>query len=423
MIASSLRRAFGQSQLFPTEYRRNFLLLYLDVVFFGILNGSTVVFLAIYASRLGATVTQIGFLTASPALMNILFSFAASNFARGKSPYRITRWAWLITRIFYALLIPLPLLLPPQTQIWVIIAITLAMNLPGTAAAVIGNAFFADAVPLRFRGSVVGTRNALLALTTTLTSLSVGGVLKVFSFSQGYAIVFAMGFIGSMASVVMLFLIKPVKDPDIQNDPVQTHQPSHVAGGIRPEILRTPFGRVVLTVFLYQTAVFFANPIYPLYQVNSLRLSDQIISQGTSLFWVIFFLGSTQGGVLARRWGFRKVFGIGTLGSGLALLVLTFATHTWIYMLGQLVSGSAWALISCGLINYVLERVPADDRPAYLAWYNTAVNAAILLCGLFVPVLLGMNGISGASPASLFGGLLLGTLFRFMGGAFILLWG
>ena len=421
MITSALRRVLGISQPFPIEYRRNFYLLYLDVVFWGILNGSTVVFLAIYASRLGASAAQVGLLTASPAAMNLLFSFAASNFARGKSTYTITRWAWLITRIFYALLIPIPLLLPAQTQIWVIIAISLIMNIPGTVAGVIGNAFFADAVPLRFRGSVVGTRNALLAVTTTLTSLAVGVILKTLPFSYGYALVFALGFTGSMFSVVMLFQIKQVKDP--QTNEESTPSLTIQKGGIRPEILRSPFGRVILIVFLYQTSVIFANPIFPLYQVHSLQLSDQTISQGTSLFWMVFFLCSTQSGGLGRRWGFRKMFGAGTLGSGLALLIITFASDTRVYIAAQVVSGAAWAFISVGLINYVLERIPEDDRPAHLAWYNSAINAAVLLCGLGVPILMGMNGPSGASSASLYWGMLLGTILRFVGGTIILLWG
>ncbi len=420
MITASLRRTLGLNQSFPVEYQRNFILLFLDIAFWGLLNGSTVVFLAIYASRLGASASQIGFLTASPAVMNLFFSFAASNFSRGKSPYILTRWAALCTRLFYALLIPIPLLLPAGPQIWVIIAVTLVMNIPGTVAVVIGNAFFADAVPLRFRGSVVGTRNALLAVTTTLTSLAVGEILKYFSFSLGYAIVFAIGFIGAMSSLVTLFLVQPVRDPDSQDEEAnQTVQ----KGGIRTEILRTPFGRVVTILFLFQAAVFFANPIFPLYQVRSLQLSDQTISQGTSLFWVVFFLASTQTGRVARKIGFRKMFATGTLGSGLALLIFTFAYQHWVYMASQLVSGTAWSLINVGMINYVLERVPANDRPAHLAWYNTAINAAILICGLFVPTLMGMNGQSGASPASLYAGMLVGTLLRLLGGAAIFLWG
>ena len=114
---------------------------------------------------------------------------------------------------------------------------------------------------------------------------------------------------------------------------------------------------------------------------------------------------------------------MGTLGSGLALFIIAFAFQTWIYMAAQLVSGFAWALIAGGMINYVLERVPADDRPAHLAWYNTAVNAGILICGLFVPMALGMNGPHGASPESLYWGMGLGTLFRLIAGGIILVWG
>jgi hypothetical protein len=62
--------------------------------------------------------------------------------------------------MFYALLIPLPILLAPQPQIWTILVITLLMNVSGTMAAVMGKAFFAETVPVEWRGQVVGTRNA-----------------------------------------------------------------------------------------------------------------------------------------------------------------------------------------------------------------------------------------------------------------------
>lgn len=421
-MAAVLKRLFAGSQPFPVEHRRNFILLFIDVAFWGILNGSIVVFLAVYVSRLGASAVQVGLLTASPALMNLLFSFAASNFARGRSVYSITRWSWLITRVFYLFLIPLPLLLPAQTQIWVIITITLVMNVSGTVAAVIGNAFFADAVPLRYRGSVVGTRNALLAFTSTLTSLGVGQILISMSFEQGYALVFAIGCAGAMISLVALFMVRPVQDT-FQAGENEADAPPVEKGGIRFDVIRGKFGRVVLTALIFQAAVFWANPVFPLYQVHSLKLSDLTISQGTSLFWVVYFLASTQSGELTRRLGFRKLFGIGAIGSGLALLIITYAQQNWVYMAAQLVSGSSWAWIGGSMINYILERVPANDRPAHLAWYNIAINAAILLTGLLVPKLLGLSGDATAETSGLFTGMLLGVLFRFLAGGFILLFG
>jgi hypothetical protein len=44
----------------PKEYRSNFLHFYLDIGWFGVLSGSAVNFINVYATRLGATGFQIG---------------------------------------------------------------------------------------------------------------------------------------------------------------------------------------------------------------------------------------------------------------------------------------------------------------------------------------------------------------------------
>ena len=37
--------------------------------------------------------------------------------------------------------------------------------------------------------------------------------------------------------------------------------------------------------------------------------------------------------------------------------------------------------------NYLLEKIPADQRPAHLAWYNLALNTAVLGGSLIGPAL------------------------------------
>ena len=75
----AIHRLFRSPQPVPLEYRRNFLHLYLDIAWWGLLNGSVLVFLNIYASRLGASTFQLGLLTASPALVNLLLTFPAGT--------------------------------------------------------------------------------------------------------------------------------------------------------------------------------------------------------------------------------------------------------------------------------------------------------------------------------------------------------
>ena len=67
------------------------------------------------------------------------------------------------------------------------------------------------------------------------------------------------------------------------------------------------------------------------------------------------------------------------------------------------------------LNNYILEGVPADDRPAYLAWYNLALNAAILLASLTGPLLAGWIGLAGT--------LILAGICRMVAALAILRWG
>ncbi|NTW12734.1 MAG: hypothetical protein HGA30_05425, partial [Anaerolineales bacterium] len=54
-----LNRLFRQTAV-PPEYRPNFLHLYLDIGWYGVLSGSAINFLNIYAARIGATGFQIG---------------------------------------------------------------------------------------------------------------------------------------------------------------------------------------------------------------------------------------------------------------------------------------------------------------------------------------------------------------------------
>ena len=142
------------------------------------LNGSILVFLGVYVSRIGGTPFQVGLLSAIPALVNIAVTFPGNAFARGHSTYNITRWAWLIMRLFYILIIPLPLLVEAQVQIWIILGVILVMSIPGTVASVIGNAFFAETVPIEYcRPGGRDARNAIMAATTMLTTFTVGQVV------------------------------------------------------------------------------------------------------------------------------------------------------------------------------------------------------------------------------------------------------
>ena len=403
----TLRRFFWSSQPVPAEHRRNFLHLYLDIAWWGMLNGSLLIFLAVYASRLGASTFQLGLLTASPAIVNLLFTFPAGELIRRSKTAHATRWSAMAMRVFYFAIIPLPLLLPAETQIWMILGITLVMNIPGTIIAIAFNAFFAEVVPPEWRGQVAGTRNALFSITTMATALIVGVLLDTLPFATGYAIVFAIGALGAMMSAVHLWLIRPpaveteappeVISAEARQELAQSDRAAVRASRLqtlRLDVIRGSFGRLLVLIFLYQIAVFLINPVVPKYQVETLALRDATISQGSALFWIAHFLGSLQVRQLAARWGFRRMTGYGVLVVTGTLVLFTYSFQTWIYLLHAVIGGLGWAMISGGLVNFILERIPVDDRAPHLAWYNLANNAAILLCGMIGPLIANLVGMT-----------------------------
>lgn len=68
------------------EQRANMRHLYLDIAWIGITSGTTSSFLAIYATRLGASSWQIGLLTAGPAIINLLISLPVGRWLRRPRP-------------------------------------------------------------------------------------------------------------------------------------------------------------------------------------------------------------------------------------------------------------------------------------------------------------------------------------------------
>jgi len=71
--------------------------------------------------------------------------------------------------------------------------------------------------------------------------------------------------------------------------------------------------------------------------------------------------------------------------------------------------------VSGVLFNYIYEKIPGDERAAYLSWYFLVFNGAVLIGSLGGPLIARAGNIS-------FGLILFGIL-RLGAGAAILIWG
>jgi MFS family permease len=95
--------------------------------------------------------------------------------------------------------------------------------------------------------------------------------------------------------------------------------------------------------------------------------------------------------------------------------MLALSHEVWHFYLTALIGGVTWAFAGGAYANYILEKIPPDDRPSHLAWYNMSLNAAILLSSFIGPAIGDSLGLVMA--------LLVFALMRALAGFAILKWG
>ncbi|MDP2778670.1 MAG: MFS transporter [Anaerolineales bacterium] len=433
---------FRQSDI-PKKYRSNFTNLYLDIAWFGVLSGTAINFLNVYATRLGATGLQIGLLTAMSAAVNLFLAIPAGHWISKRHTGHAVFWSSIVFRIGYLFWIPLPWFFNPQGQIWALIVLTFLMAIPLTPLGVGFNALFAEAVPERFRAQVAGTRNITFAIAFMLTSLIAGFILKNVSFPQGYQIIFAIGAFGAAMSSYHIYHVKPLQDksaPPLASRPprpfdhthiVPTHfregkpdpsplgqkagSPRGMASVLRLDIWKTHFKNVLLALFLFHLVHYLSSPLYPLYNVRVLNLNDGQLGNGTAFYYLTVLIASTQLRHIVQKYGHKKVTGWGVAGMATYPIMLSFAQNVWHFYALSFLGGFLFALVNGAYANYMLENIPADDRPAHLAWYIIIFNLAVLASSIAGPLIADVIGLA---PALIIFGIL-----RIVAGIVLLKWG
>jgi MFS family permease len=415
--------------------QKNFRHLYADMLWYGLLSGSAIAFMSIYAARLGANAFEIGLLTAGPALLNLLVSLPAGRWLHDRSLIRSAFWSSALQRFGYLPLILLPWFFGSKGQVMAMILITLYMAVPGTILAISFNAMFAEVVPSEWRAEVVGKRNALLAVSTTLGTLLSGYLLDQIVFPLNYQIVFGIGVLGASASTYHLARLRSaperfspwrlngravsaslIRFRNILNniEKLPLAGSAWLSSLSRLDLLKGRLGLFMLSYLIFYASQYFCIPLFPLAYVNSLHLSDGVISLGSALFYASMFIISLRLKQFAVRYGHRKMLYASALLFGAYPLMIGLARGPILYWIGSFLGGAIYGVLNASLLNRLMETVPEGERPAGMAFHNLALNLGILLGSLSGPFTGNTLGIQG--------GLLVGAALRFLAGLLLFAW-
>ncbi|MBK9207390.1 MAG: MFS transporter [Anaerolineales bacterium] len=156
-------------------------------------------------------------------------------------------------------------------------------------------------------------------------------------------------------------------------------------------------------------------PVYPIFNVRVLNLNDNNLGTGTALYYLSVLIGSTQFRKVAHRYGNKIVTGWSVAGMAIYPFMLAVAHTVWNYYVLSFLGGFLFAMVNGAYINYMLEKIPSDDRPSHLAWYSIVLNVAILSSSLMGPAIAEMTGLVNA--------LIVFGVLRILAGMAILKWG
>jgi MFS family permease len=390
----NLRRVFNLPPELSPELRSNYIFLLLDIGVWGLYMGSTVSFLTIYAARCGATPEQIGLLTALPALLSLLLALPVGQWLKRFPAGKVTFWAALVGRALLLAYVFLPWVLPPTLQVNALLVMAVILVVPNTVIGISFGQFFIEAIPSRWRGTVVGARNAIMSIVSFPVTLICGQVLTHMIFPSGYQVVFFIGFVGALATAYMIGRVHPIPDPALPTvqpiaQPTRRKLPQIDAQG-------RAYLKVIGLLFLLNFTNNMAAPLVPDWLVDHLQLSDATISIGTATATMLVFLVSLGVARLTRRTGNRNATAIGAALLSLNAIALALATDANLYFVAAVVGGIASGVLGAAQYNYPLDHLPLTDRSNWLSYGLMLGNAAVLLGALAGPLLARNLGIPGA---------------------------
>ena len=184
---------------------------------------------------------------------------------------------------------------------------------------------------------------------------------------------------------------------------------------MRFDLLRGQFGWFLAAYLLFYSSQYICLPLFPLVYVNTLKLSDGMISLGNGLFYTTMFLVSLRLNSLAVRFGHRRLLAAGAVLFASYPFFLGLARGPGLYWVAAASGGVAWGLVSASMLNRLMDKVPKENRSAGMAFHNIVLSLGILIGSLVGPMI---ANAMGAQPA-----VLVGSGLRLLAGLLMIAWG
>lgn len=375
------------------------------------------VFTAMYATRLGASDTQIGLLSSGPQFFAMLMLIPGALLAgRAKDCRAPVEWATLCTGLFYGLAALSPAL--GDLRIGFLILMASAANAALNLYFSSWQHYFSEAIPFDARHQVYTLRTSMTFLAGTLVTLLTGAVLGAAS-SPALRIRLYQG------TYVLAFAFSLLQWRMLRQSPTATSESASTGlrelwQALKALLGRPGFRRFALVSLLFHAGWYMAWPLFFLNQVHYCGADEHWIAYIAVTGTLFQMLTVGTWGRFIQRYGSHLAMSIGMLGLFSNPLIASFSSYLPVpfklpsLLLLNLISAGTFSGFQLAFLPLLLAEMPSTRRNLSLALFNTtllACNSGMQMLGIGLYKSLGQN--HGAMSVSLLsaGSLrLLGTL-------------
>jgi MFS family permease len=324
---------------------------------------------------LGATVQQIGLITALPSLLSSLSQFFS---------VRVIYWVGgrlkLLVRLVFSqasfiLCIAILPLLDISHRVELLLLFFIFAAVCGGLAGPAWGSLMSDYVPARKRGRYFGWRNRTVGAVTVASIIASGLLLNIFqpiSYAAGFSIIFSLAAATRYASA---YFISRMDEPPHKKDPASDFTFLMFLRRFR----ESNFLRFVVFSGCLTFATYLAAPFFAVFMLRDLQLSY--------LTYMGLQVGSSLAALIALPlWG-RHADLVGNvtvlrLSSFLAALIPIFwlFSHNPAYlMLVQSFAGFSWSGVTLSSGNFIYDAVTPQKRVRCIAYFNVINGLALFL--------------------------------------------
>ena len=332
---------------------------------------------------------QIGIIAALPMFANLVQIFGSYIIEKTGKKKLLCFISIIVSRVFWILIIMLPLALFSQVsdwRVWILVLVIALSSIFGSLSGVAWLAWMSDLVPEKTRGTYFGRRNMIASACGMVVILLGGKFLTLWEnrFSEsnpyGFVILFALGLATGLIAIWFLSRI-----PESEGVEIKKGTGFNLSMFFRPLKDRN-FLTLILFVAAWMFAIQIAAPFYGVFMIENLKLNFTTITIfGTFATFATLFMMKIWGPI-SDKLGNKPVI----IVSGWVLILIPFL---WIVavpkgyyipiLVAHILSGAFMAGAALSQFNILIKLSPKEGRSVYLALF-AAITGSV---GAIAPII------------------------------------